>query len=131
MKIQSCQDHLLIAACYSDSELNFFSDSELLEGLDEAARILSKVEEMRAQRTRMLEGLRAALQADDVTQELLVANTSEERDALCQRHLDAHQKAVDMLNLNLTAQENVIKALIDAHAKVGVKKHDILKRRRQ
>ncbi|KAM7537708.1 hypothetical protein Aperf_G00000077665 [Anoplocephala perfoliata] len=110
---------------------DLITDSELLEGLDEAARILSKVVEMRAQRTRMLEGLRAALQADDVTQELLVTNTQEERDALYQRHLDVHQKAVDMLNLNLTAQENITKALIDVHAKVGVKKHDILKRRRQ
>uniref|UniRef100_A0A0R3TXX1 Tyrosine-protein phosphatase domain-containing protein n=1 Tax=Rodentolepis nana TaxID=102285 RepID=A0A0R3TXX1_RODNA len=110
---------------------DLISDSELLEGLDEAARILSKVEEMRAQRTRMLEKLRADLQADDVTQELLATNTKEERNALFQRHLDVHQKAVDLLNLNLTAQENISKALIDAHATVGVKKHDILKRRQQ
>ncbi|VUZ57207.1 unnamed protein product [Hymenolepis diminuta] len=110
---------------------HLITDSELLEGLDEAARILSKVEEMRAQRTRMLEDLRAGLQADDITQELLTTSTTEERNALFQRHLDVHQKAVDLLNLNLTAQENISRALIDAHAKVGVKKHDILKCRRQ
>ncbi|VDL58938.1 unnamed protein product [Hymenolepis diminuta] len=79
----------------------------------------------------MLEDLRAGLQADDITQELLTTSTTEERNALFQRHLDVHQKAVDLLNLNLTAQENISRALIDAHAKVGVKKHDILKCRRQ
>ena len=106
-------------------------DTELMEGLDEIARILSKVEEMRAQRCKMLDDLRNALQTDDVTQELLTSEKSSDHTALFQRRLEVHQEAVKLLKLNLTAQENIINALITAHAKVGVKKHEILERRRQ
>ncbi|VDM17271.1 unnamed protein product [Hydatigera taeniaeformis] len=95
---------------------DLITDTELLEGLDEAARILSKVEEMRAQRTKMLEDLRCALQADDATQELLAAADPSTHSAIFQRRLDAHQEAVKLLHLNLAAQENITRALIAAHA---------------
>ncbi|CDS41775.1 tyrosine protein phosphatase non receptor type [Echinococcus multilocularis] len=110
---------------------DLITDTKLLEGLDEAARILSKVEEMRAQRTKMLEDLRSALQADDATQELLAAADSTDHSAIFQRRLDAHQETVKLIHLNLAAQENITRALITAHAEVGVKKYDILERRRQ
>ena len=112
----------------------FPDDAELMAGLDEVARILSKVEEMRTQRDKMLEDLRSALQADDVTQELLSSVGSKESSdhtALFQRRLEAHQEAVKLLKLNLTAQENITNALVNAHAKIGVKKHAILERRRR
>ncbi|KAH9283422.1 Tyrosine-protein phosphatase non-receptor type 23 [Echinococcus granulosus] len=110
---------------------DLITDTKLLEGLDEAARILSKVEEMRAQRTKMLEDLRSALQADDATQELLAAADSTDQSAIFQRRLDAHHETVKLIHLNLAAQENITRALITAHAEVGVKKYDILERRRQ
>lgn len=103
----------------------------MLEGLDEAARILLKVEEMRTQRTKMLENLRSALQGDDATQEILATADSTDHNTIFQRRLDAHQDAVKLLHLNLAAQENITRALIAAHAEIGVKKHEILERRRQ
>ncbi|KAL5110881.1 Protein Malvolio [Taenia crassiceps] len=110
---------------------DLITDTGLLEGLDEAARILLKVEEMRTQRTKMLENLRSALQTDDATQELLATADPTEHSAIFKRRLDAHEEAVKLLRLNLAAQENITRALITAHADIGVKKYNILERRRQ
>uniref|UniRef100_A0A5K3EL95 Tyrosine-protein phosphatase domain-containing protein n=1 Tax=Mesocestoides corti TaxID=53468 RepID=A0A5K3EL95_MESCO len=106
---------------------DLITDTDFLTGLDEAARILKKIEQMQDQRASMLEKLRAALQADDVTQEIL---SSSDHTALFESRMAAHDESVKLLRMNLSAQENIVKALIDVHAKLGVNKYNILERRR-
>lgn len=113
-------------------------DNDLLLGLDEAARVLSKVNDMRTQRTMLVERLRSALQADDVTTELLavvedsrVESKSDKTDALFAKHLCAHDKAASLVRLNLAAQEKICKALIEIHARVALQKHAILEQRQR
>lgn len=105
-------------------------DQDLLSGLDEVARVLAKVEQMRDQRIVMLDKLRDALQADDATQELLTTS-ADQHSELFERRLAAHDEAVKLIRMNLAAQVNITKALVETHAKIGVKKHDILERRRK
>ena len=75
----------------------------------------NKVDEMRKQRCQLIERLREDLDADDITKKAL---TERELDPgkLFELELKKHDKNRELIQQNLRAQENIVKALTEANA---------------
>ncbi|KAI1703561.1 BRO1-like domain-containing protein [Ditylenchus destructor] len=78
-------------------------------------RILSKVDEMRQQRSKFIQTISEDLERDEIDRKALA-----ERDLdparLFERELKKHTKIVDLIKQNLSAQDNILKALTEANA---------------
>ncbi|KAI1704697.1 BRO1-like domain-containing protein [Ditylenchus destructor] len=78
-------------------------------------KILSKVDEMRQQRSKFIQTLSEDLERDEIDRKALA-----ERDLdpakLFERELKKHTKIVDLTKQNLSAQDNILKALTEANA---------------
>ncbi|XP_063977108.1 tyrosine-protein phosphatase non-receptor type 23 isoform X3 [Diachasmimorpha longicaudata] len=99
----------------------------------ELKRILGKVEEMQRQRSDLHSKLRDSIAQDNLTR-LLVTATAESvpLGALFSEQLEKHQSLVDLINQNLTAQDNILTALTDAYARTAETRKsvdEVLKRR--
>lgn len=82
----------------------------------ELRKLLNKVTEMRGQRTQLVEGLREAIAADDITSKI-VAWGDREMGELFRQEMSKHEKAATLIDMNLVAQGNILKALTDCYAK--------------
>ncbi|XP_069778256.1 tyrosine-protein phosphatase non-receptor type 23 isoform X2 [Narcine bancroftii] len=84
--------------------------------LQNMKRILLKVEEMRDQRSSLLQQLRDAIQKDDITITLVTTDHSEMK-KLFEEQLKKYDQLRVYIDQNLAAQENILKALTDANVK--------------
>lgn len=78
-------------------------------------KLLDKVDEMQKQRIKLHSDFTSDLENDDITQKALV-----ERDLDAQKLFDAelkkHEKLADLIEMNLSAQDNILQALTEANA---------------
>ncbi|XP_003741192.1 tyrosine-protein phosphatase non-receptor type 23 [Galendromus occidentalis] len=81
----------------------------------EFIKLLDKLEEMKQQRERLFSELRDALINDDITK-LIVANAQEDLNEVFERALAKHKLAIAVLEKNLLAQDNILKAVSQANA---------------
>lgn len=94
----------------------------ILQGdLDESALqdiqlLLNKVEEMKIQRQTLLSMLREALNNDDITSQV-IAWGDKKIEKLFKKELGKHDKTLQLLEQNMAAQANILKALTDTYAK--------------
>uniref|UniRef100_UPI00398E4198 tyrosine-protein phosphatase non-receptor type 23 isoform X3 n=1 Tax=Pristiophorus japonicus TaxID=55135 RepID=UPI00398E4198 len=84
--------------------------------LQNMKRILLKVEEMRDQRSSLIQQLRDAIQKDDITTTLVTTDHSEMK-KLFEEQLQKYDQLKVYIDQNLAAQENILKALTDANVK--------------
>ncbi|XP_047514216.1 tyrosine-protein phosphatase non-receptor type 23 isoform X2 [Pieris napi] len=101
------------------------------DAMREMRRVLAKAHEMRAQRHALLDELRVALAADDVTPRLL-ADPASDRDRLFDLEIEKHTPRVKIIEQNLAAQENVINRLTSLYAAYGDSRRllaDVLRKR--
>lgn len=123
----------------------------------ELSHLLDKVEEMKKQRQMLHSHLRDALQKDDITRQIVTRNKGEDLQvcmhsrvvstqcminmalanfifclqAFFATELKKHDQEVSLLEQNLTAQDNILKALTQANARFAETRKaasDILKR---
>ncbi|XP_075684006.1 tyrosine-protein phosphatase non-receptor type 23 [Rhinoderma darwinii] len=88
-------------------------DKSVLQNLK---RILGKVQEMRDQRLTLEQQLRDAIQRDDITTSLVTTDRSEMK-KLFGEQLKKYDQLKVYIDQNLSAQENILKALTDANVK--------------
>ncbi|XP_054282630.1 tyrosine-protein phosphatase non-receptor type 23-like [Macrosteles quadrilineatus] len=81
----------------------------------EMQMLVGKVEEMRRQRAMLSSQLRESVCADDITTQL-VTRQHDNLEAIFQEELQKHVKYVSLIEQNLTAQDNIIKALTETYA---------------
>ncbi|CAH0748653.1 unnamed protein product [Diatraea saccharalis] len=106
-----------------------------IEGLDrttmsELRRVVGKAREMQAQREALVQELREAITADDITAKLLAS--SEPADEMFRRELEKHTPKVKIIEQNLAAQENIINKLTSLYASYGDSRRllsDVLRKR--
>lgn len=70
---------------------------------------------MRKQRIRLIGDLREALDKDDITSQALVDPYSDPK-PIIKSQLTRHDKLIEVIDQNLSAQENILKALTEANA---------------
>lgn len=98
----------------------------------ELSHLLDKVDEMKKQRQMLHSHLRDALQKDDVTRQIVTRNKGEELQAFFAAELKKHDQEVSLLEQNLVAQDNILKALTQANARFAETRKaasDILRKR--
>ncbi|XP_045514066.1 tyrosine-protein phosphatase non-receptor type 23 isoform X2 [Pieris brassicae] len=101
------------------------------DAMREMRRVLAKAHDMRAQRHALLDELRVALAADDVTPRLL-ADPASDRDRLFDLEIEKHTPEVKIIEQNLAAQENIINRLTSLYAAYGDSRRllaDVLRKR--
>ncbi|XP_041968457.1 tyrosine-protein phosphatase non-receptor type 23 [Aricia agestis] len=96
---------------------------ENIEGLDrdsmkEMRRVVGKAREMQRQRDGLVQQLRAAVAADDVTAQLL-QRPQDPPDEIFKAELEKHTPTVKIIEQNLAAQENIINKLTSLYASYG------------
>ncbi|XP_028169896.1 tyrosine-protein phosphatase non-receptor type 23 [Ostrinia furnacalis] len=96
---------------------------ENIEGLDretmaEMRRVVGKAGEMQAQRGALVQQLRDAVTADDITAKLL-ARPNEPADEIFRQELEKHAPKSKIIEQNLAAQENIINKLTSLYASYG------------
>ncbi|XP_063308929.1 tyrosine-protein phosphatase non-receptor type 23 [Pelobates fuscus] len=79
-------------------------------------RILSKVQEMREQRVLLEQQLRDTIQKDDITTSLVTTDRSEMKKLFAEQ-LKKYDQIKVYIDQNLSAQENILKALTEANVK--------------
>ncbi|XP_044752950.1 tyrosine-protein phosphatase non-receptor type 23 isoform X2 [Coccinella septempunctata] len=85
--------------------------------LKEVEMLLGKVEEMRTQRSILWAQLRDALQSDDITCVLVTKEEHQNVEDIFSKELQKHQHLTTLIEQNAAAQDNIIKAFIDAYAR--------------
>lgn len=87
----------------------------------ELENLLNKVEQMKTQRDNLYEELRdQILNKDDITAQL-VANGDKDVEELFKKELKKYSQSVSIIEQNLVAQGNILKALMDTYAKHAMK----------
>uniref|UniRef100_A0A1B0CJL9 Tyrosine-protein phosphatase non-receptor type 23 n=1 Tax=Lutzomyia longipalpis TaxID=7200 RepID=A0A1B0CJL9_LUTLO len=81
----------------------------------ELKHLLGKVNTMKAQRATLVQKFRDAVTADDITGKIVTWEKKLEK--LFKKELAKHDKCVALIEQNLAAQDNILKALTDAYAK--------------
>ncbi|PNF24579.1 hypothetical protein B7P43_G03064 [Cryptotermes secundus] len=97
----------------------------------EMKHLVGKVEEMKQQRAMLASQLRESTCQDDITRQL-VTRTGESLDTIFSQEMQKHQRYVALVEQNLAAQDNILKALTDAYARyAGTRKatNEILRKR--
>ncbi|KAK3591678.1 hypothetical protein CHS0354_040598 [Potamilus streckersoni] len=84
--------------------------------IKELQRLLTKVEEMKNQRCTLEEQFRKQVHEDDITN-TIVTREGVNREVLFQEHLKKHEQTTNYIHQNLSAQDNILRALTDANAK--------------
>lgn len=78
--------------------------------------LLNKVNEMRVQRAQLLGNLREAMNSDDITAQV-IAWGDKKMEKLFKKELAKHEPSVKLLEQNLSAQTNILRALTDCYAR--------------
>uniref|UniRef100_A0A2R5LL12 Putative tyrosine-protein phosphatase non-receptor type 23 n=1 Tax=Ornithodoros turicata TaxID=34597 RepID=A0A2R5LL12_9ACAR len=98
----------------------------------ELTHLLDKVDEMKEQRKMLDARLRDALQKDDITKQIVTRNKSEDIQVFFANELKKHDQDVSLIDQNLMAQDNILRALTQANARFGETRKaasEVLKRR--
>uniref|UniRef100_A0A914VNV6 BRO1 domain-containing protein n=1 Tax=Plectus sambesii TaxID=2011161 RepID=A0A914VNV6_9BILA len=98
--------------------------SETPEGA-QLKRMLEKMEEMKAQRAQLVDQLKKQLHADDLTKRLLSEKDVDSSD-IYERELRKHDKQMALVEMNLSAQPNILSALTDANANFAERRREII-----
>ncbi|XP_052474060.1 tyrosine-protein phosphatase non-receptor type 23 isoform X1 [Carassius gibelio] len=85
-----------------------------MAGLQTMKRILGKVQEMRDQRSSLEKQLRDLIQHDDITTSLVTTERADVK-KLFEEQLKKYEQVKVYIDQNLTAQENILKALTEAN----------------
>lgn len=85
----------------------------------ELTLLFDKVDEMRNQRKMLHSCLREALQKDDITKQIVTRNKSEDLQTFFANQLKRHEPSVSLIDQNLLAQDNILRALTQANAHFG------------
>ncbi|XP_052237529.1 tyrosine-protein phosphatase non-receptor type 23-like isoform X2 [Dreissena polymorpha] len=91
-------------------------DPESSDVIKQLNSLLSKIEEMRTQRQTLEEQLRKSILEDDITA-VLCKKESFNKESLFSEQLKKHEKTTSLIRQNLSAQNNILRALTDANAK--------------
>ncbi|KAK9510379.1 hypothetical protein O3M35_005178 [Rhynocoris fuscipes] len=83
--------------------------------LAEVILLVNKVGEMRRQRAMLASQLRESLCSDDITGQL-VTRSDEKPEDIFAKELQKHDKYTSLIEQNLAAQDNIIRALTEAYA---------------
>lgn len=86
--------------------------------LQDTRHLLNKVNEMRLQRAQLLVNLSESIQKDDITAQL-VAWGDKDVEKLFKTELGKHDQLVGIIEQNIVAQGNILKAFTDTYAKCG------------
>lgn len=87
--------------------------------LAELRALLAKVLEMKTQRVQLCGMLRAALADDDITTKVIVS-ADRSLESLFEAELAKHSATVSLIDQNLAAQPNILRALTDCYARCAV-----------
>ncbi|XP_058457933.1 tyrosine-protein phosphatase non-receptor type 23 isoform X2 [Malaya genurostris] len=89
--------------------------------LKELQGILAKVNEMKKQRAKLYQDLRTNITNDDITSQLIAlesgSDSKKRMQELFKKELNKHDQLVTLLEANLKAQANILKALTDIYAR--------------
>uniref|UniRef100_A0A0P6K0P7 Putative tyrosine-protein phosphatase non-receptor type 23 n=1 Tax=Aedes aegypti TaxID=7159 RepID=A0A0P6K0P7_AEDAE len=89
--------------------------------LKELQSILNKVNEMKKQRAKLYQDLRENITNDDITSQLIAleggSDNKKRMQDLFKKELGKHDQLVALLDANLKAQANILKALTDIYAR--------------
>ena len=85
------------------------------ENIDRLKLLLSKVNEMKDQRSMLEKQLREALQTDDIASKV-IAQPESKLDDLYEKEIKKFDKHIELLNQNMSAQDNIMTALTAANA---------------
>lgn len=107
-----------------------------IESLDrgtmaEMRRVVSKAKEMQSQRDTLVQQLRDAITADDITSQLSARRGDNVND-IFKQELEKHTAQVKIIEQNLSAQENIINKLTNTYASYGESRRllaDVLRKR--
>lgn len=83
--------------------------------IDRLKLLLSKVDEMKSQRSMLEKQLRDALQSDDISSKV-ISHPESKLDELYDQELKKFDQQIELLNQNLSAQDNIMSALTTANA---------------
>ncbi|KAL0984833.1 hypothetical protein UPYG_G00147800 [Umbra pygmaea] len=89
-------------------------NEEEVAGLQCMKRILGKVQEMRDQRSSLEKQLRDLIQQDDITSSLVTTDRADMK-RLFEEQLKKYEQVKVYIDQNLSAQENILKALTEAN----------------
>ncbi|XP_017284111.1 tyrosine-protein phosphatase non-receptor type 23 [Kryptolebias marmoratus] len=87
---------------------------EEMAGLQRMKRILGKVQEMREQRSSLEKQIRDLIQQDDITSTLVTTERADMK-RIFEEQLKKYEQVKVYIDQNLTAQENILKALTEAN----------------
>uniref|UniRef100_A0A914XZ19 BRO1 domain-containing protein n=1 Tax=Panagrolaimus superbus TaxID=310955 RepID=A0A914XZ19_9BILA len=87
--------------------------------------MVEKVEEMRKGRIQLFENFKDDLENDDITSKIL-AEKDFSMDSLFEKELKKHDKAVQIIEMNLNAQDKILNALTEANANFAECRRDIV-----
>lgn len=106
-----------------------FLGPELEAVMNELRHIVDKVNEMQKQRAMLSQQLRESIYQDDILRRVVTYN-GENLQELFDSELQKHQRIVSLIEQNLAAQDNIIKAAKDVYAKYGAIRKDTSDMRR-
>lgn len=87
--------------------------------MTELKALLAKVKEMQDQRNNLFNALRDAINLDDITSQV-IAWGDKKLDTLFQQELKKHESAVAVIDKNMSAQPNILRALTECYARCAV-----------
>lgn len=94
------------------------------QALKEIEHLIQKVEEMKTQRAVLWAQLRDAIHKDDITKVIVTRQSNQTVSDVFQQELQKHNQLTNLIEQNVAAQDNIMKALVDAHARfANTKRH--------
>ena len=84
--------------------------------IGEMRKIISKVDEMKSQRVKLMNDLRTAVQEDDITSSLAQKGDRVDKEVLFRDEIKKHDKMVSIMRQNIAAQANILNALTEKNA---------------
>ena len=85
------------------------------ENIDRLKLLISKVDEMKDQRIMLEKQLRDAIQSDDIASKV-ISQPESKLDELYEKEIKKFDKHIELLNQNMSAQDNIMTALTTANA---------------
>jgi tyrosine-protein phosphatase non-receptor type 23 len=101
-------------------------DEDSEASIAEFQRIVKKVDEMKKQRFTLLDQIRDDILNDDITKKL-VLHKDKQMSEIFALEMTKHDQKKKFLLQNLTAQENILKALTEVNAKYVILKVDVFR----
>ena len=111
----------LIIGCYLNSQFITFLSFPITA---EFQRIICKVNEMKSQRSKFMDDLREDMLSDDITKKL-VLHKNKEMSEIFQSELTKHDNKTKIIEQNLLAQENIIRAMTEINAKYAPTRREV------